>query len=189
MAHGRHFWNAAMFLVKASRLLEEMARHHPDILAVAEEAVREGARDLDFFRLTARTFARCPAVSLDYAVMEPAEGNILQGDALPLSTRISYLHSEHRLVAAVGVEDLMVVETPDAALVAAKEHSQKVKETVDAPVHLIEVQSGDCLGEDDIIRREDVYGREGEGRGVAAPRATTPGVPPVPGGPQGPEET
>ncbi|MDX1657089.1 MAG: mannose-1-phosphate guanylyltransferase/mannose-6-phosphate isomerase, partial [Candidatus Competibacteraceae bacterium] len=287
LASGEYFWNSGMFLFRASRYLEELERHGPEILAACRRAL-EGARsDLDFVRLDREAFCAGPADSIDYAVMEHTrnaavvpvdigwsdvgswsalwevkdgrdpEGNILDGDVLALDTRNSYLQSHGRLVAAIGVADLVVVETADAVLVADKNRVQDVKaivtrlkesgreearshrkvyrpwgayESIDAaerfqvkritvnpgatlslqmhhhraehwvvvcgtarvtrgdevfvltenqstyiplgvthrlenpgriPLELIEVQSGAYLGEDDIVRFEDIYGREG----------------------------
>ena len=288
VAGGRHLWNAGMFLVRASRVVAEMASHRPDILEACQEALTRSTPDLDFLRLDPDAFTRCPAESWDYAVMESTtrgavvaaeglgwsdvgswesiweagvrdpEGNVLQGDVTALDTRNSYIHGEDRLVTTLGVEDLLVVDTPDALLVARRDRSEEVGRLVDTlkaagrpetqmhrkvhrpwgsyepidagpgyqvkrihvrpggrlslqkhrhraehwvvvrgrarvtcddrvfdlapnestyiplgavhrlenpfddPVYLIEVQSGDYLGEDDIVRLEDVYGRTGE---------------------------
>lgn len=283
---GRHLWNSGMFMFRADRYLEELEEHAPDILAACRAAMVEAATDPDFVRPGADEFLGCRADSIDYAVMEKTrrakvvpldagwsdvgswealyelsegdqDGNVTSGDALLYDSRNSLVSSESRLVAAVGVDDLVVVETKDAVLVADRKRTQDVKRLVDAlngrdrpetafhrqvfrpwgsfdslehqdgfqvkrlivnpgavlslqlhhhraehwvvvrgtaritlnddefdlhvnesvhvpvgarhriantgaePVHIIEVQCGDYLGEDDIVRFEDNYGREG----------------------------
>ncbi len=290
IAGGRHAWNSGMFLFRAARYLDELQRFQPRILAAARAAVEAGVNDLDFFRLDARAFARAPAISIDYAVMEPTEaaavvpadigwsdvgawsalwelsekdsdGNVVLGDVIAEDVAGSYLRSEGPLIAALGVRDLVVVASKDAVLVVPRDRVQEVRrlvetmaaagrqeqtspsvvhrpwgtyQTVDAaegfqvkritvkpggqlslqkhakraehwvvvrgtarvtrdddlfdlqvnqstyiplgavhrlenpgpePLHLIEVQSGDYLGEDDIVRLDDVYGRAPEGDG------------------------
>ena len=284
VASGDYDWNSGLFLFKASLLLAELERLEPELLAQSREALAKGAKDLDFFRLDQASFAKTKAISIDYAVMErttaaavvPVEmgwsdigswealwttasrdeaGNATRGDVLHHGARNSYLRSEGPLVAAVGVEDIVVVATQDAVLVSHKSASQDVKRIVEQleksgrelhtthrkvfrpwgsyegidngdnfqvkhiivnpgaklslqmhhkraehwivvsgtarvtcgdkvfplkenqstyiplgekhrlenigtePLHLIEVQSGSYLGEDDIVRFEDTYGR------------------------------
>ena len=284
LASGDYDWNSGMFLFKAGVFLDELERLEPELLSHCREAVAKGRRDLDFFRLETESFAKAKATSIDYAVMErtdraavvPVEmgwsdigswealwtaaarddlGNATKGDVLHHGARNSYLRSEGPLVAAVGVEDMVVVATPDAVLVSHKSASQDVKRIVEQlersgrelhtthrkvyrpwgsyegidsgnnfqvkhitvnpgaklslqmhhkraehwivvsgtaqvtcgdkvfplkenqstyiplgekhrlenfgpePLHLIEVQSGSYLGEDDIVRFEDTYGR------------------------------
>jgi mannose-1-phosphate guanylyltransferase/mannose-6-phosphate isomerase len=283
---GDYYWNSGMFVFKASRYLSELTAFAPDILSVATAAYQAAKADLDFVRIDKAEFTRCRAESIDYAVMEktkdalvlpldvgwsdvgswsslfdalPAdpEGNVLQGDVVVFDTHDSYVHSTSRLVAAVGMDDHIIVETKDAVLVAPKERVQDVKELVamlkksgrsesslhrevfrpwgsydsidngerfqvkrlsvkpggvlslqmhhhraehwivvegtaritrndevfllsenestyipvgathrienpgKVPLHIIEVQSGSYLGEDDIVRFEDNYGRKG----------------------------
>jgi mannose-1-phosphate guanylyltransferase/mannose-6-phosphate isomerase len=283
---GDYYWNSGMFVFQASRYLAELAAFAPDILAASKAAFEAAQADLDFVRIDKTEFARCRSLSIDYAVMEktqdalvlpldvgwsdvgswsslfdalPAdtEGNVLQGDVLVYDTHDSYVHSTSRLVAAVGMDDHIIVETKDAVLVAPKERVQDVKELVallkksgrsesalhrevfrpwgsydsidhgerfqvkrlsvkpggvlslqmhhhraehwivvegtaritrndevfllsenestyipvgathrienpgKVPLHIIEVQSGSYLGEDDIVRFEDNYGRKG----------------------------
>ena len=283
---GRHFWNSGMFVFRADVYLEELGKHAPEMLAACRAAMDKATPDLDFTRPDAETFAGCPADSIDYAVMEKTHkammvpldagwsdvgswaalydisakdenGNATSGDTILEGCNNSLVSSESRLVAAVGVDDLVVVETKDSVLVAHKDHCQDVKTVVDTlkaqgreepslhrqvyrpwgsydslenangfqvkrlivnpgavlslqlhhrrtehwvvvrgvatitlgdeefelhqnestyvpletrhrianfgtePVHIIEVQCGDYLGEDDIVRFEDQYGREG----------------------------
>lgn len=284
LASGDYLWNSGIFLFSPESYLAELERAAPAIVGACREALRLSKRDLDFLRLDPEAFATCPSDSIDYAVMEKTsravvvpldagwndvgawsslwevqsrdeEGNVKRGDVVVHGVRNSYLHSTSRLVAAVGVEDHVIVETADAVLVASKDRVQEVKaiveelkrqerdeptihrrvyrpwgsyETVDegtrfkvkritvrpgaslslqkhyhraehwivvtgsalvtvedrkirleenqstyipvearhrlenqgeVPLELIEVQSGDYLGEDDIVRLEDIYGR------------------------------
>lgn len=156
LASGDYYWNSGMFLFRASRFLEELERFRPDILAACENALTTMREDLDFLRLDADAFAACPSDSIDYAVMEKTDravvyplaagwndigawsalwdvkphdgaGNVLQGDVVVTDAKNCYLQASRRLVAAVGVEDLVVVETADAVLVAARDKVQDVK--------------------------------------------------------------
>ena len=157
---GEHYWNSGMFLFGARRFLDELGRLRPKILASVESAVQKAARDLDFVRLDAQAFASCPSESVDYAVMEhtrdaavlaadfdwsdvgswsalwdlapkDGQGNSVRGDVYLEAARGCYVRAEERLVAAVGVQDLVIVETSDAVLVAGKAHAQDVKLAVD----------------------------------------------------------
>jgi mannose-1-phosphate guanylyltransferase/mannose-6-phosphate isomerase len=284
VASGDYDWNSGVFVFKAATFLAELEKLEPELLAHCRAALAQAKSDLDFLRLDSTAFAKAKSISIDYAVMERTDkaavvpvdmgwsdigsweslwsvaerdgsGNALIGDVLHYGTRNSYLRSEGPLVAAVGVEDLVVVATQDAVLVSHKSASQDVKriveqleqsgrelhnthrkvyrpwgayESIDAgdnfqvkhitvnpgaklslqmhhrraehwivvsgtaqvtcgdkvfamkenestyiplgsrhrlenvgpePLHLIEVQSGSYLGEDDIVRFEDTYGR------------------------------
>ncbi|GGY19227.1 mannose-1-phosphate guanylyltransferase/mannose-6-phosphate isomerase [Paludibacterium paludis] len=161
LAEGHYAWNSGMFLFRAAAYLEELGRFEPAMLAAAELAVERGHEDLDFLRLDAEAFAASPSNSIDYAVMErtdraavvaardlawsdigswsslsdisPADenGNTLIGDTLAENCRGTYLRAEHRMIAAIGVDDLIVVETADAVLVARKSDVQNVKTIVE----------------------------------------------------------
>jgi mannose-1-phosphate guanylyltransferase/mannose-6-phosphate isomerase len=287
LASGDYFWNSGMFMFRAAVYLDELRRHSPKMVDACEAALSGASDDLDFKRLEASAFERCPSDSIDYAVMEktgdavvvplaagwsdvgswsalhdvsekdPAD-NVLVGDVVVEDTRNCYLYSSGRLVTAVGLEDCVVIETPDAVLVAPRDRVQDVKQLVQrlkaggreetanhrrvvrpwgsydsidlgerfqvkrivvnpgaklslqmhhhraehwivvqgtarvtrgddefllgenestyipmgtthrlenpgkVPLHLIEVQSGTYLGEDDIVRYDDTYGRAGE---------------------------
>ncbi len=285
LTSGDYYWNSGMFMFRASRYLEELSRFRPDILAACEQAMGAVKADLDFMRIEEDDFAACPSDSIDYAVMEKTDqalvfplaagwndigawsalwdvkpqddqGNVVIGDVLTKDTDNCYLQASNRLVATVGVKDLVVVETSDAVLVAERDQVQNVKAIVEQlkdqdrgeallhrrvnrpwgayegidmgerhqvkritvtpgaslslqkhhhraehwivvkgtaevtcgekvltltenqstyiplgevhrlanpgciPLEIIEVQSGSYLGEDDIVRLEDVYGRE-----------------------------
>lgn len=160
LASGDYYWNSGMFLFRASRVIAELERYAPDILASCRLALGAAVRDLDFIRLDPGHFTGCRSDSLDYAVMEKtdaavvmplaagwsdvgswsalwevgtrdAQGNVRSGDVLVRDSHDCYLHSDQRLVAAIGVRDLVVVETADAVLVVARERAQEVKQIVD----------------------------------------------------------
>jgi mannose-1-phosphate guanylyltransferase/mannose-1-phosphate guanylyltransferase/mannose-6-phosphate isomerase len=281
---GDFFWNSGMFLFKPSIYLAELLKFRPHIIQQVQLAIQNSYQDLDFCRLEEKAFSASPSDSIDYAVMEQtslaavvpvdigwsdvgswsalwevqgrdSDGNSLRGDVFALNVQDSLIRSEHRMVAAIGLNDLIIVETSDAILVAHKEYAQDVKKVVDylklngrnehkehsrvcrpwgwyecidngdrfkvkrimvkpgaklslqmhhhraehwvvvsgkavvtrdgfdevltenqstyipigvkhrlenpgkLPLHLIEVQSGGYLGEDDIVRFEDTYGR------------------------------
>lgn len=283
---GDYYWNSGMFMFRARRYLQELARFAPEIAKVCESAAAATQSDLDFTRVDAKLFETCPSDSIDYAVMEKTadglvvpldagwsdvgswaalheasesdgRGNVARGDVISEDSNGCYLYSESRLVAVVGLENHVVIETKDAVLVAPKERVQDVKKLVfrlkeqgryehslhrevfrpwgsydsiengprfqvkrlkvkpgatlslqmhhhraehwivvsgtaritrgdevflleenqstyipvgvrhrienpgKIPVHIIEVQSGSYLGEDDIVRFEDRYGRQG----------------------------
>jgi mannose-1-phosphate guanylyltransferase/mannose-6-phosphate isomerase len=155
---GGYYWNSGMFLFRASRFLDALGRFRPDILAAVRAAFDAAKRDGDFVRLDPDAFAACPSDSIDYAVMErtddarvlpvdigwsdvgswsalwdvsqrDAAGNAHHGDVIAIDSRNSYAHAR-RLVALVGVDDLVVVETDDAVLVARKDRVQQVKDVV-----------------------------------------------------------
>jgi mannose-1-phosphate guanylyltransferase/mannose-6-phosphate isomerase len=156
---GEYLWNSGIFMMTAAHWLEEVRRFRPEITATCAAAWREGKRDTDFFRIGKEAFGRCPSDSIDYAVMErtdnavvipldagwsdigswlslwevnphDADGNVLRGDAIATDTRNILLIAQHRLVAVVGLQDIIVVETADAVLVAHKDHAQQVKDIV-----------------------------------------------------------
>lgn len=157
---GDYLWNSGMFLIKASRYLEELATHAPDIAAASASAYGAATRDGDRILLDEEIFGGCRSDSIDFAVMEQtsmaavvptdpgwndvgswasvwdiadkdAQGNVLIGDVITVRTSGSYVRSANRLVAVVGVEDIIVVDTPDALLVVSKDSAQDVKEIVD----------------------------------------------------------
>jgi mannose-1-phosphate guanylyltransferase / mannose-6-phosphate isomerase len=286
VASGDYYWNSGMFMFRARRYLAELERFAPEIAAACQAAFSGAKSDLDFIRIDNQAFKGCPADSIDYAVMEKAsdavvvpldagwsdvgswaalheasdvdgQGNVARGDVICEDSQGCYLYSESRLLAAVGLQDHVVVETKDAVLVAPKSRVQDVKKLVfrlkergryehslhrevfrpwgsydsiesgprfqvkrlkvkpgatlslqmhhhraehwivvsgtaritrgdevflleenqstyipvgvkhridnpgKIPLHIIEVQSGSYLGEDDIVRFEDRYGREG----------------------------
>jgi hypothetical protein len=157
---GNYAWNSGMFLFKASSLLSELAQFDSAMLAACKLAYKASKADLDFTRLDKESFAKCAAESIDYAVMEKtkkavvvpldagwndvgawssvwqvqaqdAQGNATRGDVMLENAQNSYVHADHRLVTLLGVQNLIVVETSDAVLVAHKDAAQDVKKIVD----------------------------------------------------------
>lgn len=157
---GDYFWNSGMFAFKAGCFLRELEKFNPQMLSVCREALAAAKTDLDFTRLDKAVFSSCPSDSIDYAVMEKTDkaavipldagwndvgswsalwdvtckdgaGNAIKGDVLAIDTVNSYIHASGKLVAVVGVKDLVVVETDDAVMVAAKDKVQDVKAIVD----------------------------------------------------------
>jgi mannose-1-phosphate guanylyltransferase/mannose-6-phosphate isomerase len=154
-----YLWNSGNFLFRADTLLHELAAFEPDMLAAAEAAVEAAADDLGFLRLDPAAFGRSPQKSIDYAVMErtqraavvegnfrwsdvgswdalfdigdrDAGGNVLRGPVVATDIENCVIHAEDRLVAALGIKDLVVVATPDAVLVAPRSRAQDVRELV-----------------------------------------------------------
>lgn len=281
---GKYYWNSGMFVFRADVYLGELEIHQPEILKHARDAIERATEDLDFTRVDAQAFAQCPEDSIDYAIMEKTQNavlvpydsdwsdlgswqaiweetdkdndeNVILGDVIAEDCSGSLFHAENHLIAAIGVEDMVVIDTKDALLIAKKERVQDIKKIVDrlknlergeyllhrevyrpwgsydsidagenyqvkritvkpgkslslqyhhqrsehwvvvkgtalvqigddeqliaenqaayipkgvkhrltnpgdTPIHLIEVQSGSYLGEDDIVRLEDKYGR------------------------------
>lgn len=157
---GTYSWNSGMFMFRASSFLAELEQFAPAVLAACQQALAAGRADRDFLWLDGAAFAACPKDSIDYAVMEKTDhavvlplevgwndvgswsalwevgerngdGNIARGDVIEVDTRDSYVDATSRLVATVGVEHLVVVETADAVLVATKDRVQDVKTVVD----------------------------------------------------------
>jgi len=288
LAEGGYYWNSGMFMFKASEYLNALQEFAPEIYNACQKAVNTEQNDMvDFIRVGEEEFKNCPSDSIDYAVMEKVKNavvipvdigwsdvgswsalheigkqdkdkNICIGDTKSVSTTNSYIRAEHKLVTTLGIDNLIIVDTDDALLVAHKDHVQDIKEIVGAlaeenreeavlhkrvcrpwgcyqsidhsdrfqakritvnpgavlslqlhhhraehwivvngtakvtkgddvfilsenestyiplgtkhrlenigkiPLELIEVQTGSYLGEDDIVRFDDVYGREGK---------------------------
>ena len=156
LGHGGYYWNSGMFLFKASRYLQELKTHRPDIAAACEAAIGTVSQDLDFIRVDTEAFTACPDDSIDYAVMEKTgdavvvpmdagwndigswsslwdvsdkdySGNATAGDAMLIDTKNSYIRTDDKLVASVGLEDVVIVSTKDATLVAHKDRVQDAK--------------------------------------------------------------
>ena len=156
---GDYYWNSGMFAFKAGRYLEELEKFSPEMLSCCRQAFAQAKTDADFVRIDKELFTHCPSDSIDYAVMEKTDkavvipldadwsdvgswsalwevtdkdpfGNALTGDVLALDTSNSFIHAENKLVAVIGVQDLVVVETDDAVMVAPKDRVQDVKKIV-----------------------------------------------------------
>jgi mannose-1-phosphate guanylyltransferase/mannose-6-phosphate isomerase len=161
LASGDFYWNSGMFVFRADAYLKELERFHPAILRATSKACELIKTDMDFLRLDKAAFTACPSESIDYAVMEKTEksvvvpidagwsdvgswsaladvtvnegnnGNVLHGDVLIKGVSNSYLRSENRMIAGIGLDNLIVIETADAVLVADKSQVQDVKEIVE----------------------------------------------------------
>ncbi|MDY6903355.1 MAG: mannose-1-phosphate guanylyltransferase/mannose-6-phosphate isomerase [Thermodesulfobacteriota bacterium] len=168
---GDYCWNSGMFMFRAGAVLDELTTYVPDIVAACRKAVSEGMHDLDFFRLDEESFDACPSDSIDYAVMEKTENgvmvpfdggwndlgswealwdvgerdthnNVVAGDVIIHDVKDSYLRADSRMIAAVGLKDHIVVETPDAVLVTPRTMAQEVKHIVN---HLKENKREEAL--------------------------------------------
>jgi len=159
LSEGDYFWNSGIFLMRADRWLDEINEYRPDIIKACREAMAGGSQDSDFFRVDKAAFHSSPSDSIDYAVMEKtdravvvpisagwsdigawsalwdvcprdADDNVKQGDVLTEDTHNSFLVAQHRCLATVGLDNVVVVETADAVLVASKDKAQDVKAIV-----------------------------------------------------------
>lgn len=157
---GQFYWNSGMFLFKASRYLDELKKFRADITNACEKSVGKISMDLDFIRIDEKAFCACPAESVDYAVMEHTadavvvpldagwsdvgswaaiwdlsskseDGNTLHDDVFYYDSKNCFVHSQDRLIATVGLEDVVIVDTKDALLVADKNSVHKVKNVVE----------------------------------------------------------
>ncbi|MEC7581912.1 MAG: mannose-1-phosphate guanylyltransferase/mannose-6-phosphate isomerase [Pseudomonadota bacterium] len=174
VASGEHYWNSGMFLFSAAEFLLEMEIYAPDIMQQCRLAFERISPDLDFLRIPDAEFAACRSESIDYALMEKTSraamvpldagwndlgswqslwdisqkdeaGNVVSGQVKVIGTRQSYVHAASRVVAAIGLENVTIVETDDAVLVASSDELQRVRQLVEglkaqAP-HLTETAS------------------------------------------------
>jgi mannose-1-phosphate guanylyltransferase/mannose-6-phosphate isomerase len=160
LASGRYLWNSGMFMFRASRFLAELEAHAPDVLAAVRSALADDDPDSRVVRLNTDAFATAPSISIDYAVMEHTasaavvpihtgwsdvgswaalwelgtqdeHGNVVMGDVELVDVQNSYIRSDGRLVAAIGLDSVVVVDTSDATLVVRRDRSQDVKVVVD----------------------------------------------------------
>ncbi len=151
-----YLWNSGIFMFRASVFLDELGRLSPEILDACRESYQNAKADLDFTRLEKDSFASCPSISIDYAVMEKTpravviplkagwsdvgnwlslheiseqdeHRNVVTGDVVLEDVHNCFIHSDHRLIAALGIENLIIVETKDAVLVSSITRSQDVK--------------------------------------------------------------
>jgi len=155
-----HYWNSGMFLMKASRYLEELNQFRPDIYTACESALANTSKDEDFIRIDKGAFEKCPDESVDYAVMEKTldavvvpldagwsdigswsalwdvnnkdtDGNTVSADSILQETTNCLIQGGERLIATVGIDNLVIVDTKDALLVASKDKVQDVKKIVE----------------------------------------------------------
>ncbi len=159
LKQGRYLWNSGMFCFKARTYLEELEKQHQSIVACAKAALEGAKNDLDFIRLSAEPFEKCIDISIDYAVMEHTDhgvvvsldagwsdigswnslwevcdknkdNNVLKGDVIAQNTQNCFIHGENKLVCTLGLDQMIIVDTKDALLVAHKDHVQDIKAIV-----------------------------------------------------------
>lgn len=179
LADGGYHWNSGMFMLKASTFMDELRRHQPKVAEQAEQSLKLARADHDFLRLDEAAFAACPSISVDYALMEKTDraavitandlgwsdigswsaladlaqtddaGNAALGDVFLNDVANSYVRAEHRLVAAIGVDDLVIVETADAVLVAHRDSTQEVRKVVE---HLTKAKRSESVTHPRVVR-------------------------------------
>lgn len=157
---GDHFWNSGMFVFRARSYLDALARYQPGMLQACEQAMVHASKDLDFLRVDREHFSQCPSDSIDYAIMEQADnvsmvpldadwndigswhalweisehdghGNAFIGDVIGMDTHNTLVHSLDKLVVTLGLDDTIVVDTPDALLISKRSQVQYVKDAVE----------------------------------------------------------
>ena len=151
-----YFWNSGMFMFKANEVINEFTNHSPEILSSVKKALNQSKKDLDFIRLDKTEFETSPSISIDYALMEKSnnimvipldagwsdigswsalydiglkdiDGNVLKGDIISKDTTNTYIYSPNHLIATVGLDNLIVVDTPDVTLITVKDRADEVK--------------------------------------------------------------
>ena len=157
---GNYYWNSGIFMFKASVYLNELEKFEPEILDACKKSYKNSYKDLDFVRLDHEKFIKCPEKSIDYAVMEKtkeavvvplesnwsdigswemlweakqkdSKNNVSEGDVILNEVKNSYIHSSNRLVSAIGVSNLVIIDTQDALLVSDKKDTQNIKNIVE----------------------------------------------------------
>ena len=160
LAQGNYLWNAGMFMFRAHTFVNELTTYAPDIVAAVNKAVNDARQDLDFIRLDQEAFESSPSDSIDYALMEKSDkvmvvpldvgwsdigswsalydigrkdddGNVIYGDVLTKDTVNTYINADHHIVAAIGIDNLIIVDTPNATLVSTRDKAQEVKHIVE----------------------------------------------------------
>ena len=159
LLQGNVLWNAGIFLAQASTLIDALHQHADDILLSCRHAIAQAVQDQSFVRPEPLAFTACRAESIDYAVLEQhkkivvipfhgawsdvgswnavadlssadAQGNRIEGEGLAIASHGTFIHAQHRMVVTLGTQDLLVIDTPDALLVAASSHAEQVKGVV-----------------------------------------------------------
>jgi len=161
LEQGNYLWNSGMFMFKAATLIDELATHSPEIVTSVNDAVNNAEQDLDFIRLDKKAFESSPSDSIDYVLMEKsnnvvvvpldaqwndigawsalhdigtkdANGNVIKGDVITQDTTNTYIYANHHIVATIGVDNLIVVDTSDATFIATQDKAQEVKSLVES---------------------------------------------------------
>jgi mannose-1-phosphate guanylyltransferase/mannose-6-phosphate isomerase len=160
LEQGHYLWNSGMFMFKADMLIDGLTTHSPGIVTSVNDAVNNAAQDLDFIRLDKKAFESSPSDSIDYALMEKSnsvvvvpldagwndigswsslydiaekdsDGNVIKGDVIAKDTTNTYINATHHMVVTIGVDNLVVVDTPNATLISIKDKAQEVTEIVE----------------------------------------------------------
>jgi len=161
LKQGNYLWNSGMFMFKADVLIEELTIHSSDIVNSVNNAINNATKDLDFIRLDKQAFESSPSDSIDYALMEKSDnvvvvpldaqwndigawpalydigtkdsqGNVIKGDVITQGTTNTYINADHHMVAAIGVDNLIIIDTPDATFIATQDKAQEVKSIVES---------------------------------------------------------
>jgi mannose-1-phosphate guanylyltransferase / mannose-6-phosphate isomerase len=161
LEQGNYLWNSGMFMFQANTLADELSEHSPDIVISVIDAVRKSKQDLDFICLDEKSFKSSPSDSIDCALMEKSNnvvvvpldaqwsdvgswsalydigekdnnGNVIKGDVVAIDTTNTYINANHHMVTTLGVENLIVVDTPDATFIATQDKAQEVKAIVES---------------------------------------------------------
>lgn len=198
LAEGNYFWNSGIFMFRASKYIQELELFEPLIASSCNKSFSLGQKDLHFIRVDEPSFSECTSKSIDYAVMEKTsdavmiplnvgwsdigswsalsdvsesckDGNVLKGDVIVQQSENSYIYSESRLIAAVGIKDLVIVETKDAILVAHKGKVQDVKNIVE---HLKCTDRQEHMNHREVYRPWGVYDSVDNGQRYQVKRIT-----------------
>lgn len=161
LEQGNYLWNSGMFMFKADVLINELTTHSPNIVTSVNNAVNDAVQDLDFIRLDKQAFESSPSDSIDCALMEKSSnvvvvsldaqwndigtwsalhdigekdsnGNVIRGDVIAQDTTNTYINADHHMAVTIGVDNLIVVDTPDATFIATKDKAQEVKSIVES---------------------------------------------------------
>ena len=159
LKQGKYLWNSGMFMFKAEVLIDELTTHSPDIVKLVSDAVNNAKQDLDFIRLDKQAFESSPSDSIDYALMEKSDnvvvvpldagwsdvgswpalydidvkdssGNVLKGDVIVKDTTNTYIYAAHHMITTVGIDNLIVIDTPDATFIASQNKAHEVKSII-----------------------------------------------------------
>lgn len=195
---GKYYWNSGMFVFRADVYLKELEIHQPEILNCTRQAFESATEDMDFTRVDQEAFARCPEDSIDYAIMEKTDNavlvpyetdwsdlgswqaiweetdkdsdeNVILGDVIAEDCTGSLFHAEDHLIAAIGVEDMVIIDTKDALLIAKKERVQDIKKVVD---RLKTMERGEYLLHREVHRPWGSYDSIDAGDGYQVKRIT-----------------
>ena len=158
---GSYLWNSGMFMFQARTFIYELTAHASNIVTSVNNAVNNAVQDLDFIRLDKQAFESSPSDSIDYALMEKSnnvvvvpldaqwndigawsalydigikdgQGNVIKGDVITQDTTNTYINADHHMVAAIGVDNLIIIDTPDATFIATQDKAQEVKNIVES---------------------------------------------------------